>query len=107
MLTDQARAAVARGWASSCLTQAQFAADHGIAPRTLRLWVERFGDGERPVERAKAIIDTAFADLKKVRETLDAEAAREAATPPAPEPLEREEAPTRKPMPPPGFFAWG
>jgi hypothetical protein len=40
-MTDDLRAAVARGWASSRMDQASYAYLYGIKPRTLRQWVLR------------------------------------------------------------------
>ena len=62
----------------------EYAAERGIAPCTLRLWLERIGYGDCPVERARAIIDRALADLEKLREALDTEAACQVAEPPQP-----------------------
>jgi transposase-like protein len=42
ILTNEARATIARKWRGSGQTQAVFAAEHGITDRTLRAWLNRW-----------------------------------------------------------------
>lgn len=72
---DETRRRIAQGWAASSLDQESFAAKHGISPRTLREWVRFYGAGSRPAARARAIIDSAIAQLQALRAALDAEEA--------------------------------
>ena len=73
---DAARARIARGWTSTSLDQATYAAQNGISTRTLRQWVSRYGAGGRPAARARAIIESAIAELQALRTALGAEDAR-------------------------------
>jgi hypothetical protein len=68
-LTDECRARIARGWRQSGRTQAQYAAEHRISDRTLRIWIARWAPScpsgteavrdvcERAIERLRALID--------------------------------------------------
>jgi hypothetical protein len=76
---EQERRAVVAGWASTTLGQEAYARSKGISPRTLRLWVERYGSGPRPIARAKAIIERAIEELHALQRALDAEDALRAA----------------------------
>jgi hypothetical protein len=77
-LDDAARARIARGWAPSCLTQAEYAARHGISDRSLRAWMARFAVGSRPELRVRAIVERALSELEAVRAELDADQERRA-----------------------------
>ncbi|HJW74257.1 MAG TPA: transposase [Thermoleophilia bacterium] len=72
---DETRARLAREWMNSSLTQEQFCAQHNIATRTLRQWVEKHGTGRRPAAHALAIVDNAIAQLVALRDALVAEEA--------------------------------
>lgn len=72
---DTARARIARGWLNSSLDQPTYAAKHGISTRTLRLWVEKYGPGDRPAARARAIISSAIDQLHALQAALDADEA--------------------------------
>lgn len=41
-MKDEDRARIARGWRQSGRTQAQYAAEHRITDRTLRMWIARW-----------------------------------------------------------------
>jgi hypothetical protein len=73
--TDEHRAAVARGWAESGLTQDEYAARFGVAGRTLRLWLGRYATRQRPLVQARAIVEDAIQRLQAVLGGLDAEVA--------------------------------
>jgi hypothetical protein len=114
-LDDAARARIARGWASSCLTQAEYAAKYGVSDRALRAWVARFGGGSRPEARVRAVIEKAITDLEELLAALDAEAERlagsgegnsvaEAPERPAASASPQSSPPTPRPMPR-GFFS--
>lgn len=75
MFDESARRRIAQGWTTTPLDQESYAAAHGISPRTLREWVRRHGSSDRPVARARAIIDDAIAKLQALRSALDAEEA--------------------------------
>jgi transposase-like protein len=76
IFTDEQRAAIARAWCGSGLTQEQYSLQHGIKPRTLRSWLQRWprvqSDGN---EQAKAILEKAIASLKALLDSLDADVA--------------------------------
>jgi transposase-like protein len=69
-LKNEDRARIARGWRQSGQTQAQYAAQHQISDRTLRMWVARWAPPcasgatevvrevvERAIERLRALAD--------------------------------------------------
>ncbi|MFT3916568.1 MAG: hypothetical protein QM704_21560 [Anaeromyxobacteraceae bacterium] len=64
------RAAIARGWATSALNQEDYAAQHGISPRTLRLWISRHASRQPPVEQERGIITEAIGQLQDVLDAL-------------------------------------
>lgn len=108
-LDDVARARIARGWASSCLTQAEYAARFGISTRALRAWVARFGAGSRPEARVRAVVEKAITDLQQLLAGLDAEAERPGGNGEGTRAAEAPErpaaaAPSPRPMPT-GFFS--
>lgn len=74
------RQAVARGWALTSLDQKSYAAQNGVATRTIREWARRYGVADRPVARAIAIVDGAIAELEALREGLVAETACQVGT---------------------------
>jgi hypothetical protein len=74
-IDEARRQAVARGWASTSLDQASYAAQHGISARTLREWVRHYGVTDRPVAKAVAILDDIITQLQAMRAALVAEAA--------------------------------
>jgi transposase-like protein len=74
--TEPERRLIAAGWRSASCDQATYAADHGISTRTLRGWVQRYGVGDRPEARARAIVESAFRQLQDLLTALDAEAER-------------------------------
>jgi len=73
LLDDVARAELVREWMRSSKTQGEFCAEKGISTRVLREWVRRFGITDRPEARARAIIDTAIAQLQALKAALDTE----------------------------------
>ncbi|MHB8877193.1 MAG: helix-turn-helix domain-containing protein [Myxococcaceae bacterium] len=71
VVDDNHRADVARGWAGSGMSQADYAFFHGISSRTLRSWVRRYTPApERADRQAFTIIDKAIAELTAIREAL-------------------------------------
>ncbi|RUO93602.1 hypothetical protein D7Y11_08645 [Corallococcus sp. AB018] len=74
-MTDNQRAAVARGWASSRMDQASYAQLHGIKPRTLRQWILRWAPTVPTDVRALTIIDQAIRDLQALRDAVSANVA--------------------------------
>jgi hypothetical protein len=82
-MTSEARAAIAREWTRSSLSQEAFAARHGIRPsahpRTLREWVRRFGTGRRPHAQLRAAIVASIEQLQNVLAALDTEVAADLA----------------------------
>ncbi len=74
-MTNDQRAAVARGWTSSRMDQASYAQLHGIKPRTLREWVLRWAPTVPADVRALAIIDRAIRDLHELRDAVAADVA--------------------------------
>jgi transposase-like protein len=82
IFNDERRAAIARGWKASGLTQEEYSAKHGIKPRTLRQWLKRWPCAQFAVERqAKAIIEKAIAALTALLGSLDADQAHLLAPP--------------------------
>lgn len=79
--TSEARAAIAREWTRSSLTQEEFAGRHGIRPRTLREWCRKYAPPGEPVEVAREVLRAAIAKLQDVLDGLDAQAARRPADP--------------------------
>src|SRR5438132_3247372 len=60
---DVRRAAVARGWRSSLLTQGEYARRNGISDRTLRSWLQRYapvppGSSEEVRRVLRGAVDT-------------------------------------------------
>src|SRR5581483_7175066 len=81
IFTDEQRAAIARSWRDSGLTQQQYSSQHGIKPRTLRLWMKRWPRAQYGAElEARAILEKAIAALKGLLDSLDAEVACQAAS---------------------------
>ena len=72
-MTDEARATIARGWAESGLTQDEYAAQVGVAPRTLRLWLARYASRQPPLVQARAVIADAVERLQALLVAVDAE----------------------------------
>lgn len=73
IFTNEQRAAIARAWPDSGLTQEQCSAQHGIKPRTLRQWLRRWPRVQYGVEReARAILEKAIAALKALLDSLAA-----------------------------------
>lgn len=66
---------IARGWPGSGQTQAQYAAQHGISPRTLRAWLARYSPGKPHAARAKQVIERAISELESLLMELEAEQA--------------------------------
>ena len=62
-MTDNQRAAIARRWASSGMDQAEYARLHGIRPRTLREWIQRWAPTTPADVRALAIVRQTLRDL--------------------------------------------
>ncbi len=65
----------ALGWRSSGLSQREYAAKHGIQPRTLRCWIRRYAPTAPPVGEARRIVGEAISRLQAILESLDAAAA--------------------------------
>ncbi|MFP2960575.1 hypothetical protein ACLEPN_22825 [Myxococcus sp. 1LA] len=123
-MTDNQRAAVARGWASSRMDQASYARLHGIKPRTLRQWVLRWAPTVPADVRALTIIEQVIRDLQALRDAVSANMAchpaeqhqepdhREPLHPPSADPARRlaalSNAETIMATPPPkkGAFEW-
>jgi transposase-like protein len=74
--TEAERRLIAAGSRGTSCDQATYAAQHGISTRTLRGWVQRYGVGDRPVVRARAIVEGAIRQLQDLLAGLDAEAER-------------------------------
>ncbi|NNB93022.1 hypothetical protein HI113_03730 [Corallococcus exiguus] len=74
-MTDNQRAAVARGWASSRMDQASYAQLHGIKPRTLRQWILRWAPTAPADVRALTIIEQAIRDLQALHDAVSANVA--------------------------------
>lgn len=74
-MTDEARAQVARGWEQSGLTQADYAAQCGISPRTLRDWLSRYAIQQPPAERVRRLIEDTIDKLLALLAALDDEVA--------------------------------
>lgn len=120
-VSDAERRLIAAGWSSTSCDQATYAAKHGISARTLRSWVERYGVGDRPEAKARAIVLRAIDELQDLLAALDAEEARrngggegesDGGMPERqgePEPkvtsVASNSAVAPRPMPPAGFFA--
>ena len=66
LITDEARAEIATGWLNSSLTQADFAREHEISPRTLRSYLHR-GHAGRQEER-QVVAQGVGVDIKKLGE---------------------------------------
>jgi len=82
IFNDERRAAIARAWKASGLTQEKYSTKHGIRPRTLRQWLKRWPCAQFGVEReAKAIIEKSIAALTALLDSLDADPARLLAPP--------------------------
>jgi hypothetical protein len=67
-MTNEAQADVAAGWLDSSLSQAEYARLVGIAPRTLRLYLQRHA-GRQAKRQASAPGD--IADIKKLQGGID------------------------------------
>ena len=65
VITDEARAAIARAWLDSSLSQPEFARQHGISPRTLRLYVQRHAGRH---EERQVVAQDVGVDIKKLGE---------------------------------------
>lgn len=74
-MTDNQRAAIARGWASSGMDQAEYARLHGIRPRTLREWIQRWAPTTPADMRALAIVRQTLRDLQALHDALAANVA--------------------------------
>ena len=61
---------IASGWASSGLTQATYAAKHGVTERSLRTWLRKFSSRPPTDQLVLEIIDRAIKDLTAVRGAL-------------------------------------
>ena len=101
-MTDNQRAAVARGWASSRMDQASYVQLHGIKPRTLRQWILRWAPTVPADVRALTIIEQAISDLQALRDAASANAvchpAQQPQAPERKEPLHRPSTdPARRP----------
>ncbi len=72
---DETRAAIARAWTESQLTQEEYAARFGISTRTLRLWLARYASTRPPLAEARAILVDAIERLQALMATVDAQAA--------------------------------
>jgi hypothetical protein len=70
-MIDEARVAVARGWEKSGLSQAEYAAQHGISGRTLRSWRARYLPAGTPVEDARRVIARAIEKLRALLAGLE------------------------------------
>jgi uncharacterized protein YjcR len=79
ILNDEQRAAVARGWASSGMHQVSYAQFHGIKPRTLREWIQRWAPTASADVRALTIIEKAIRDLQALRDAVAVDVARHSA----------------------------
>src|SRR6266852_5142093 len=56
----------ALGWRSSGLSQREYAAKHGIQPRTLRCWIRRYAPTAPPVGEARRIVGEAISRWKAI-----------------------------------------
>ena len=74
-MTDESRAAIARGWNPLAQNQAEYARQHGISERTLRTWRRRYVPTGMPVEAARDAIRQAIGKLQAILADLGAEAA--------------------------------
>ena len=74
-MTDNQRAAIARGWASSGMDQTEYARLHGIKPRTLREWIQRWAPTTPADVRALAIVQQTLRDLQALHDALSAKVA--------------------------------
>ena len=74
-MTDNQRAAIARGWASSGMDQAEYARLHRIRPRTLREWILRWAPTTPADVRALAIVRQTLRDLQALHDALAANVA--------------------------------
>lgn len=83
-LTDQERAEIARNWPAAAArggTQEKYAHACGIAPRTLRSYLQRFPPDAAKAEcQMRAILKRAVEQLGEIMRALDAEAASPAAS---------------------------
>jgi hypothetical protein len=72
-LTDEARAAVARGWRKSGLGQRPYAAQHAISERTLRSWVSRWAPEYRGTEAVRDVCERTVERLRALIAALNVE----------------------------------
>jgi len=98
ILTNEARAAIARKWRGSGQTQAVFAAEHGITDRTLRAWLNRWVPShpaspevvrelvEQVIERLRGLVvaPDAHPGTQALRDGLNATSAASTAAAPVP-----------------------
>lgn len=73
--SSESRARIARGWAESGLSQAEYSKKFGIAPRTLRAWVERYASRQPPDAQVRAVVVETIAKLGALLDALDRAAA--------------------------------
>ena len=74
-ITDNQRAIIAKGWASSGMAQVEYARLHGIKPRTLRDWIQRWAQTTSADVRALAIVQQTLRDLQALHDALAAKVA--------------------------------
>lgn len=74
-LTEETRVTIALGWERSGLTQAEYAEQAGIAPRTLRAWLSRHASRQPPLAEARAALVDAIERLRALLAAIDAQAA--------------------------------
>lgn len=80
-MDEETRAQVAWGWEASGLSQAAYAAEHGISARTLRAWRKERHTGRQrdvhaaPVDTVRGILVDAIARLQGLLASVDAEVA--------------------------------
>jgi len=89
-MTDESRAAIARGWEQSSLDQTEYARQHGISERTLRSWRRRYCPPGIPLDQAREAICVAIGKLQAILLGLEAETASRPARE-DPEPVCRQE----------------
>lgn len=76
--SEAERAAIARGWTESGLAQDEYAAQFGIAGRTLRLWLARCASRQPPLVDARALLVDAIERLQALLAAVDVRAACQA-----------------------------
>jgi transposase-like protein len=99
-ISDEDRVRVARGWRKSGMTQAAYAASHGVTDRTLRAWLARWAPShpaspevvreliEQTIERLRGLVANRDAGDGKPTPSVDVKAVETVppAVPPRPSP---------------------